>query len=144
MSCEAATAEILRARGLRLTRQRETVIAALRHTEEHRTAPAILADARRQHPALNASTVYRTLALFKRLGLVSETDLGTGELSYAWLGPERHHHLICHGCQRTIALDHQYLQPLQRALRDDFGFDATVDHFAIFGLCRRCRRTGEA
>ena len=138
MSCEASTAEILRRHGLRLTRPREAIVAALRHSPGHRVAPAILAEVQRKHPSVNPSTVYRTLAAFKQVGLISETDLGTGELSYSWLGPERHHHLICHRCGKTIEMDHRYLAPLETSLRQDFGFTATVDHFAIFGFCGSC------
>ncbi|MEE9278290.1 MAG: Fur family transcriptional regulator [Dehalococcoidia bacterium] len=133
------TAQILRRYGLRLTRQRETIVKALRHAEGHRTAQAILDEVQARHPNVNASTIYRTLTTFCRLGLVTETDLGTGELSYAWLGSERHHHLVCHRCDRVIELDHRYLEPLQRRLLSDYRFDATVDHFAIFGVCETCR-----
>ncbi len=139
MACEDTTADILRQYGLRLTRQRATIIAALRHADGHRTATAILDDALAQMPSINASTVYRTLTSFKKIGLISETDLGTGELSYAWLGSERHHHLVCHRCGFVIELDHRYLKPLQDAVASDFGFDATVDHFAIFGVCKGCQ-----
>ena len=70
----------------------------------------------------------------------AETNLGTGELTYAWLGDERHHHLICRQCQQTIELDHRYLEELGEAIERDYGFSATVDHFAIFGLCADCRK----
>ena len=144
MSCEAATANLLRTFGLRLTRQRETIISALRHADEHRTAQAILDQVQTDHPSVNASTVYRTLTLFKQLGLVSETDLGTGELTYAWLGTDRHHHLICHRCGGVIELGHEHMRSLQQTVMRDFGFAAAIDHFAIFGICKDCRGANEA
>jgi Fur family ferric uptake transcriptional regulator len=94
------------------------------------------------HPTINASTVYRTLSAFRDRGLTSETDLGTGELSYSWLGDERHHHLICRECNATIELGHASLAQLRTAILEEHGFEATVDHFAIFGLCRHCADGG--
>ena len=139
MTCEPATAQLLRARGLRLTRQRDSVITALRHSSGHVTAQGILQRVQHDHPALNASTVYRTLRLFKNLGLVAETDLGHGELAYTWQDSERHHHLVCQRCGTELELDHCYLETLRRAILRDMGFAAIVDHVALFGLCRSCR-----
>jgi Fur family ferric uptake transcriptional regulator len=98
---------------------------------------------RARHPGVNASTIYRTLTTLRELGLVSETNLGTGELSYAWIGDdEPHHHLICHRCRGVIELDHGYLKPLQDRLQADFAFRPSLHHFAIFGLCGECRARG--
>ena len=144
MTCEATTANTLRQFGLRLTKQRETIISALRHSDHHRTAPAIFNEIHPKHPNINPSTVYRTLTLFKKIGLISETDLGTGELTYAWLGSNRHHHLICHHCNEAIELGHDYMKTLQKRVMRDFGFSAAIDHFAVFGVCRTCRGIHES
>lgn len=139
MSCEPSTVALLREHGLRATWQRQLIATALQHHAGHRTAQAILEETQGDHPTLNASTVYRTLASFRDRGLVAETDLGTGEASYTWLGGERHHHLICRECGGVIELSHHYLEDLREAIRRDHGFEATVDHFAIFGVCAACR-----
>ena len=82
----------LRSHGMRATWQRQLIAGALRHHDGHRHAQAILDEVQAGHPTINPSTVYRTLSSFRDAGLVAETNLGTGELSYAWLGDERHHH----------------------------------------------------
>lgn len=139
MSCESSIATLVRGYGLRLTQQREAIIVALQHAGHHLVAQQILQAARDAHPGVNASTVYRTLTLLRDRGLVSETDLGTGELSYAWIGDDGpHHHLVCHNCRGVIELDHLYLEPLERRIRADFEFQPSLHHFAIFGLCGVC------
>jgi Fe2+ or Zn2+ uptake regulation protein len=30
-------------------------------------------------------------------------------------------------------------ESLEKTLRDQYGFVANLDHFAIFGLCRKCQ-----
>lgn len=139
MSCESSTAKVLRERGLRLTPQRRMILAALRHAGGHRTARELLEVVRREYPFVDASTVYRTLTALKETGLISETDMGQAEATYEWMELERHHHLICQQCGETRSLDDRYLSALGEALLRDLHFDASLDHFAIFGLCARCR-----
>lgn len=143
MSCEPTVAALVRSVGLRHTQQREAIIVALRHGGPHQVAREILDTVQAGQPDTNASTVYRTLTLLRDRGLISETDLGTGELSYAWVGDDQpHHHLVCHECRGVIELDHEYLAPLEQRLQADFGFQPSLHHFAIFGLCRACRAAG--
>jgi Fur family ferric uptake transcriptional regulator len=92
---------------------------------------------------VNISTIYRTLNLLKKLRLVSETDLGEGYVRYELLERERHHHLVCRRCGESCAFEHEFLKPLQVRLLKKYGFTADLDHFAIFGLCQRCRLAEE-
>ena len=130
----------LRAGGLRMTRQRRAIVEAMQQPGDHRTAQQLLEAVRTAHPRTNASTVYRTLATLRDAGLVTETDLGGGELRYAWRGRDRHHHMICRQCGAVFELDHAYLEPLEAALDRDHHFRAALDHFAIWGDCAACRR----
>jgi Fur family ferric uptake transcriptional regulator len=114
------------------------ILSALRHARRHVTAAEILEEVRRQYPYVDASTVYRTLAAARELGLVSEAHMGP-EVQFEWTGEDRHHHLICRGCGQVSRLDNSYLDGLATALLEDHGFVADIDHFAIFGLCRQCR-----
>src|SRR5690349_22785607 len=88
-------AERLRRVGQRVTPQRQVILAALR-PGEHLSADDVYARVEPLLPAVNRSTVYRTLELYRDLGLVSETDLG-GEARQFELIYAPHHHLICHG-----------------------------------------------
>jgi Fur family transcriptional regulator, ferric uptake regulator len=119
--------------------QRLMVLTALRHQDGHATAAEIHARVRESYPYVDISTVYRTLASLRELRLVTETDMGTGDLSYEWVGDQPHHHLICQRCRDVIEIDHRFLETLGAALHAEHGFEASLDHFAIFGVCRECR-----
>ena len=95
------------------------------------------------YPYIDVSTVYRTLSVLKQMRLVSETDMGGGESTYEWIEQARHHHLICRGCDRVTLLDHKYLASLGTELLEDCGFQADIDHFAIFGLCEECLQNAQ-
>ena len=139
MSCEVATALALKESGHRLTPQRLMILSAIRHAGEHMAAAEVLEQVKESYPYIDVSTVYRTLGVLKEMRLISETDMGGGESRYEWIEQLRHHHLICRSCDRVTLLDHKYLMSLGTDIVDKYGFRADIDHFAIFGLCSKCR-----
>ena len=141
MSCEDETAAALRRAGHRITPQRMSILAAVRHSDRHISAGSIFDQVRRLHPYVDISTVYRTLGVLKELRLVSETDMGTGDTAYEWVRQQgRHHHLICRQCGAVASLDHHYLEDLGAEIMAESGFKPDIDHFAIFGLCAACQK----
>ena len=138
MSCEQATAQALQESGHRLTPQRLMILSAVRHAKGHIAAAEILEQVKESYPYIDASTVYRTMAVLKQMRLVSETDMGGSEYRYEWIEQVKHHHLICRSCDLVTLLDHKYLARLGKEIYDNYGFQADVDHFAIVGLCAEC------
>jgi Fur family ferric uptake transcriptional regulator len=139
MSCEKETAVVIREAGQKVTTQRVLILSAIRHSGEHVTATRIIERLRADHPYIDASTVYRTLASASDMGLVSETDMGSSESEFEWIGKDRHHHLICRNCGDVSSLDNDYLDGLATLLYEEAGFQADLGHFAIFGVCRDCQ-----
>jgi Fur family transcriptional regulator, ferric uptake regulator len=128
----------LRARGYRLTPQRQLVLEAVEKLV-HSTPDAILAEVRRTAGSVNISTVYRTLELLEELGLVSHAHLGHGAPTYHLADRHHHMHLVCARCTDVIEADLSVAEPFTRALRERFGFETDMTHFAIFGTCATCR-----
>lgn len=139
----AELAETLRDVGYRLTPQRLMILAIIHESQGHVTAEQIHEKVRQQYPYVDISTVYRTLQLLKRLHLVTETNLGGDKVEYELIQPQLHHHLVCQKCSTTVRLDDSFIQPLRERLRQDYGFEADMDHFAIFGYCQSCREKEE-
>jgi Fur family ferric uptake transcriptional regulator len=138
---DGTTAEDLRARlheqGLRLTPQRRLVLDAVTRLR-HATPEAVSAEVRRTDPGLNASTVYRTLELLERLGLVRHTHLGSGPATYHAGDDAGHLHLVCEGCGRVEEADVALAADLVGRLHAVSGFEPDVGHMAISGRCREC------
>ena len=138
MSCETETATALKDAGQKVTPQRMLILSSVRHAGGHLTASQILEEVRHSYPYVDASTVYRTLASARVLKLVNETNMGSADNQFEWTGKERHHHLICRSCGEVTSLDNSYLDGLASALLEDHRFQADLDHFAIFGVCKGC------
>jgi Fur family ferric uptake transcriptional regulator len=124
--------------GYRLTPQRLMIVSAIEESDSHISAEEIHARIVARYPNVNISTVYRTLELLKRLGLVTETDLGEGRVRYHPAEKGHHHHLVCQECGAIIDLDESLLAPLKSALLREYKFSADLTHLAILGRCVNC------
>ena len=144
MSCQHESAAALRRAGYKATPQRLMIAGALRHAGGHRTAGEIADAVRSENPAVDVSTVYRTLDMLTRARLATATDIGAGDTVYEWsAGDEPHHHLICVHCGPVAEVPHNYLSGVETAIEDDFDFTPDLSHFAIFGVCSVCQQRVE-
>lgn len=126
----------LHQRGLRMTPQRQLVLDAVRELG-HATPEQICAQVQRAAPAVNITTIYRTLDLLEKLGLVRHTHLGHGAPSYS----EREHqhvHLVCHGCGAVTEAPSDLMQAPAERLSATSGFELDVTHVALSGRCADC------
>lgn len=112
--------------------------------DHHFSAQELYERARRRFPALGLATVYRTLLLFERAGVVSRLNVGEEEDRFEFgleLG-HRHHHLLCLGCGRILEFKEDLLDDLERRIEAETGF-RVADHSLHFtGYCPDCRAAG--
>jgi Fur family ferric uptake transcriptional regulator len=127
----------LRARGYRLTPQRQLVLEAVASLG-HATPEDIVTAVRRTASGVNISTVYRTLELLEELGLVTHTHLGHGPPTYHAATEDDHVHLVCRVCDTVTETSPDLVAGVVAALAESHGFVADVGHLAIFGTCRDC------
>src|SRR3954463_5042900 len=136
----AALAERLRSRGLRLTAQRQSVLAAgagLGHATPEAITARLRDEAGPDGAAPDTSTVYRTLELLERLGLVWHTHLGKGAPVYP-ASQHPHRHVVCQSCGQISSADPALLASAAERLAAELGFTVDVGHVALSGTCRAC------
>src|SRR3954463_8715017 len=137
----AALAERLRSRGLRLTAQRQSVLAAgagLGHATPEAITARLREEAGPDGAAPDASTVYRTLELLEQLGLVWHTHLGKGAPVYH-AAEHPHVHVVCQSCGEISSAAPDLLDSAAERLAADLGFTVDVGHVALSGTCHACR-----
>jgi Fur family ferric uptake transcriptional regulator len=132
----------LRARGYRLTPQRQLVLEAVGELG-HATPEEIASAVRRTATGVNISTVYRTLELLEELGLVQHTHLGHGAPTYSVASVEDHVHLVCRDCGVVDEVAVALVEDVVRRLSAERGFTVDVGHFAVFGQCAACSTAAE-
>jgi Fur family ferric uptake transcriptional regulator len=128
---------VLRARGLRLTAQRQLVLEAV-YSLGHATPDQVHSAVSRTASGVNITTVYRTLELLEDLGLVTHTHLSHGSPTYHAVGEDQHVHLVCRGCGDVDEVSPSVLEGLVEGLAGSHGFLVDVGHVALFGICRQC------
>ncbi len=127
----------LRARGYRLTPQRQLVLEAVGEIG-HATPEEIATAVRRTASGLNISTVYRTLELLEELGLVRHSHLGHGAPTYSLAAQDDHVHLVCRTCDGVQEVSAALVSEVVASLAHEQGFVVDVGHSTLFGQCREC------
>ena len=134
--------EILREKGHRLTPQRMLVLSIVAEGDGHLGVDEVFRRAKEAYPYMDIATVYRTLHLFKNLGVVTEVAIGD-RLHYELTDPSgAHHHMVCRICNGAFNLSPSYLDSFRDRLVREFDFEPDLEHFAITGVCSGCRAAG--
>jgi len=133
MSCS----KVLKEKGYRLTPQRRLILDILHNENNHLTAEAIYEKIKKQITGVNISTVYRTLDLLEKLGLVFKSEYENGHI-YHHVEEGQHHHLVCDICGHTLQCSHTLIQSLGQKIRKQYGFEAELHHLVIIGTCSKC------
>ncbi|MGE3288146.1 MAG: Fur family transcriptional regulator [Pseudonocardia sp.] len=133
----AALRRTLHERGLRMTPQRQLVLDAVRALG-HATPEQICARVQESAPAVNITTIYRTLDLMDRIGLVRHTHLGHGAPNYS-AEEHQHVHLVCHRCGTVVEAPTDLMDDLAARLMRESGFALDASHVALSGECAACR-----
>jgi Fe2+ or Zn2+ uptake regulation protein len=133
-------AAAFRARGLKLTPQRQAVFRSLDGNVSHPTADAVHAAVVADLPNVSLRTVYSVLAELADIGAVNQLELGTGAYRFD-PNIRPHHHVVCDRCGqvRDVAVDHPEVRP---ALVD--GFEITATEIVFRGLCASCATQRDA
>ncbi|HEX5497432.1 MAG TPA: Fur family transcriptional regulator [Mycobacteriales bacterium] len=126
----------LRAKGYRLTPQRELVLAAV-HRLCHATPEAIATEVRRTASGVNITTVYRTLDLLEKLGLVTHAHLDHGAPAYH-VADDEHLHVVCRVCNAVSDAPVDLVADVVRRMDAERGFTVDVGHITLFGVCSAC------
>jgi Fe2+ or Zn2+ uptake regulation protein len=135
---------VIHARGLRATRQRQLVLDVLQHNPGHLDAEAIHDQVKVLDPRISLATVYRTLALLKRLGLVAEHSLGEGHGHFEATSAAPHYHFTCLQCKRVIEFEAPEVLQIVRGLAKKEELKVTETHLTLSGYCRDCHPDEEA
>jgi len=123
---------------MRLTPQRERIIAAvtgLGHATPDGLAEAIGRDG---GPPLSLSTIYRNLEALEAVGVVSHAHLDHHSPTYHLADHADHLHLVCVSCGAIIESEVGAADQFVGNLLTLHGFVAEVTHMAIHGRCATC------
>lgn len=108
------------------------------HELGHATPEQVHTAVRGMAAGVNITTIYRTLELLERLGLVRHTHLSHGAPTYHAADDDQHVHLVCRSCGTVDDMDPELLRPVADRLLAERGFQVDIGHVALFGVCGNC------
>ena len=136
---EAAFADFIQRKGLKTTRQRNTIIATFFRLRGHISVEELLNQVKQVNPRIGYATVYRTLHLLVESGLVEERRFGDGLARYEGHSDVEHHdHMICLECGEIIEFVANKLEMIQKEVCEEKKFQPQNSTLQIFGICSRC------
>jgi len=130
---------ILRHSGNRLTPQRLLVLSTIAGSHHHIGIDEIYKASKAIYPYLDLATVYRTIHLFRDVGVITEIGVGDRHTYELRTRDGQHHHMLCTKCENTFSLSPHYLESFRASLVKDFNFEPDLDNFAVAGICTDCK-----
>jgi Fur family ferric uptake transcriptional regulator len=130
----------LRREGLNVTRSRLAVLRAVSAQPKHFEVAELQSSLRAQ---VSPATVYRTLGLLERAGLVRKLSFGETHAHYERaFGREDHGHFICQRCGRVWEFPIKGMRATLEKSAQAAGFSLREAVVEGYGLCRDCQTQG--
>jgi Fur family ferric uptake transcriptional regulator len=117
----------------------QLILERLSFRHGHYTSQEIFDELKSTLPAVNRSTVYRSLDRLVGAGKVSVSDLGTGALVYETVGEGLHHHLVCQQCHQIVFFPHEEVEHFFHNVEKNSQFIITTNHLILYGICKECQ-----
>lgn len=136
----------LNAKGWRLTPQRETILQVFQNLPRgnHLSAEELHDMLVKRGEKVSLSTIYRTLKLWTRMGILRELELAEGHKHYELntASPHHHHHLVCIQCNQTIEFENDTILKLAMKQVEKAGLQMIDCQLTIYTICPEALRLG--
>ncbi len=127
----------LRRAGLRVTRPRTSVLAAV-DAHPHAETDVIIDAVRRDLGAVSHQAVYDVLKALTAAGLLRRIQPSGSVARYESRVGDNHHHVVCRSCGAIADVDCAVGDGPCLTASDDHGFDLDEAEVVYWGLCPRC------
>jgi Fur family ferric uptake transcriptional regulator len=136
----------------RWTIPREDILDLLIRTQQHLTAKEIYGALSPLNPDMGLTTIYRTLEMLDKSGLIRKIFTGDGQARFEYKKAENadhHHHLICTVCGKILNYrdfekeELDLVRKTEEILARKHGFLIRDHSIEFLGLCEDCRPGGK-
>lgn len=122
-----------------VTSQRQLILSQIQKSGGHISAKELYRRASSKNKSISLATVYRTLRLFKELGLIEERRLGKVYCYYEIKESPEHQHLVCKCCGNVIEFDSDLVRRIINRVQRDYDFNVIKTELYIEGYCKKCQ-----
>ncbi len=128
----------LRTRSVRVTPQRLAIAEAVLNSTDHPTVQQIYERVRDHFPSMTLATIYSTLGVLERSGLIQE--LPFERMSRYEPNMDPHVNLVCIGCENVMDADagQEAVVRLRNRILNESNFQVEWQRVDFYGWCPNC------
>lgn len=131
--------KIFRKKGLKLTTQRLEIFKSIISRNDHPTTEKIYKSLKYKYPTISLGTVYKTLHLFKELGLIQELNFSEDTIRYD-PNTDFHINMICSKCGKIIDYNNDKVKAIWETILSDLKFKPKGQRIDIYYDCEDCEK----
>ena len=121
------------------SKQRKTVLEAIKNTRTHPTAEKIYSMALKEEPKISKSTVYRNINILVENGVIKRITIPNRPDRYDYLY-DNHQHAICTECGKVFDFYYSFdKEKIEESIREHLGKEFEIDCVKIVGICENCK-----
>ncbi len=129
--------EKLKKQGYRLTKPREEIVKVLK--DYPHSVQELFDELKLKKVSIDLASVYRSLELFAKMGIIQEVELGEGKKRYELIDENHHHHhLVCNNCGTIEDVEIEEEKVLSEVNKKS-KFKVQKHRLEFFGICENCQ-----
>ncbi len=131
--------DYLKRSDLKYTRPRQIILNIVFNNPSHFDVETLYDQIRRNNRDVSRATVYRTMPLLVKSGLIKQSLRCQAKDQYENVSDQDHHlHLVCNNCGKIIEINSSELENRLRSLAEVHKFKILDFSIGAQGLCRKC------
>ena len=138
-SLDSTIIKTFRNSGYRATPQRIAISRYILRNHEHPSAQKTYQEVKKTHPTVSLATIYTTIKILKKTGLICELKLPQSQTRYD-PNTEPHAHLVCLQCGSVTDWMDPIMQKLVKNVSKKANFTVIGSSFDLEGICALCGR----
>jgi len=130
--------KILREKGFKVTPQRLTICRIVLSSNEHPSVERIYNNIKKIYPTISLATIYQTLHLLTKIGLLQEISLGNGSLHYdPNISP--HLNIVCKKCGKIVDYESEEVKSFLSQIAKELKLTLVGQHIELYICCNQCK-----
>lgn len=126
--------------GLKATVARVKVLEIFHSSDTgHLSAEEVFRQLLEQGIDVGLATVYRVLAQFEEVGILSKSTFDATRVIYELNKGKHHDHIVCLGCGRVDEFYDGVIEARQKMVADTLGYMLSEHQLSLYGYCKNCR-----
>ncbi len=128
----------LRERGYKVTPQRLAVCELILSSKDHPSSVQVYQKVKKKHPTISLATIYQTLHLLTKLGLVQELGF-SDRISRYEPNTSPHINVICQKCGEIRDYETKNVKTAWTKIIEELEFKPTGQRLDVYKHCNKCR-----